>query len=56
MYAGTVWLGRTEDEVWNMTARKLHALLTVHYEILRAKSGDKPTPQVNGFIDDIPGW
>lgn len=37
-----------------MTARKLQALLNVHYEFIKAKNGTaKPT---NGFIDDIPGW
>ena len=59
MYAGTVWLIRTEDEVWKLTPRKLQALLEVHYDILRQQNGEQPLrnkDKVTGYIDEIPGW
>ena len=60
IYVGTVWLNRTEEEVWKLTPRKLQALLNVHYEIKRQQFGGKGSNPinnaVNGFIDTIPGW
>lgn len=52
-------LNRTEEEVWRMTPRKLHSLLTVHFDIKRLENGkesQRNNKQVNGFIDTIPGW
>lgn len=65
LYAGTVWLNRTEYEVWNMTPRKLFALLTVHYDIERLKNRSEKqkglpwrtqNPSGTTFIDNIKGW
>lgn len=59
IYVGTVWLRRSEEEVWNMTPKKLYALLKVHIDLESAKSGStkKPSGQAKGtYIDNIPGW
>lgn len=58
MYAGTVWLKRTEEEVWKLTPRKLQALMRVHYDVMKKQNGvaSKDTKQEYDFIDNIPGW
>lgn len=58
IYAGTVILRRTEDDVWNMTPRKLYALLKVHSELndINGKTGTAGQNTKDGFIDSIPGW
>lgn len=58
MYAGTVWLCRTEKEVWGMTPRYLFSLLNVHYDVLRQQAGKAPKRNTGttGFIDQISGW
>lgn len=59
IYAGTVWLRRTEEEIWKMTPRKLQALLLVHYDIKRQENGkesQRDKQETVGFIDTIPGW
>jgi hypothetical protein len=62
LYAGTVWLNRTEEEFWNMTPRKFYALLTVHYDLKRLENGESNdsnwrthNPAGEVYIDQIPG-
>jgi len=62
IYAGTVLLRRSEDEVWNMTPRKLYALLNVYSDLEKAKWGSNDNPSKpgqkpqQGYIDNLPGW
>lgn len=60
VYAGTVLLRRSEDEVMRMTPRKFNALLKVHSFIEQQKAGARSKgnaqQQTVGFIDNIPGW
>ena len=53
-----MWLNRSEEEVMRMTPRKVQALLKVHYEVLKQRSGKSSTKSSapTGFIDEIPGW
>jgi hypothetical protein len=66
VYAGTVWLNRSEEDVMQMTPRKFYSLLTVHYDIKRLENGSS-TSNTNwrtngiqtaptGYIDMIPGF
>ena len=52
MYAGTVTLNRTEEEVWKMTPRVFVSLVTVHAEINTPDNINNNKP--NTTIDKIP--
>ena len=43
--------------MWRMTPRKFQALLNVHFDVMKAKSGSSPKQDVQaGFVDNISGW
>jgi hypothetical protein len=66
VYAGTVWLNRSEEDVMQMTPRKFYSLLTVHYDIKRLENGSNKSntnwrtngihEAPTGYIDMIPGF
>ena len=56
LYTGMVWLGYTEQEVWQLTPRKWKALTDVHIKQYKQQWGvqDDSAEAVNtGYIDEI---
>ena len=52
MYAGTVTLNRTEEELWKMTPRVFVSLIGTHEEVNKIDNKDNNKP--NTTIDKVP--
>lgn len=53
LYAAKVWLKYSEVEFWEETPIKFHALLTVHFDIQKAKYSTSKQAEPAAFIDQI---
>jgi hypothetical protein len=51
-----MWLGYSDEEIWDLRPRKFYALLKARKVLNSCTVSRSAEPVQEGFIDQIPGW